>query len=113
MLKYLGPVEAPPSEDRTAPVVRAPRPARAVTVYCDPGAVLADPRLSPGEQRRVLDDWAQDLADRDIAVSEGLAEPLPESDTKTLREVRDAIACVEAMAPPPLLVRLLRLLGSD
>lgn len=73
-------------------------------------AQLAEARLSRRERLRLLDDWAQALADHDLqAGSRGL--PLP-SDQALVREIAAAIAAVHAEPPPPRRPGLIgRLLG--
>jgi hypothetical protein len=77
-----------------------------------PQAVVDDATLSRTEKLQLLDEWAQDLADRSTAADEGM---VPDGAGPIDRDVRMAAAVVEARAAvetgednhkPPLAVRL-------
>ena len=69
--------------------------------YADPDAILADEELSLEQRRRFLAEWAQDLADRLQADSEGMssADPaLMDADADLLRRVQAALEQLDGTA---------------
>ncbi len=60
-----------------------------------PQAIVDDTTLSRAEKLQLLDEWAQDLADRSTAADEGM---VPDRAGPIDRDVRMAAAVVEARA---------------
>jgi hypothetical protein len=66
--------------------------------YANPDAIVGDTGLSRAEQLRLLDEWAQDLADRQVATSEGMLPPSPAvsgDDAQLLNKLSAGIESVE------------------
>ena len=66
--------------------------------YANPQAIVADTTLSRPQKLRFLTEWAQDLADRQVADGEGMAPEGAKSahDAALLKQVNSALALVEA-----------------
>ncbi len=67
--------------------------------YASPDAIVGDMQLSRAEQLRLLDDWAQDLSDRQVATAEGMLPPSPalaSADAQLLGKVNAGIETIEA-----------------
>lgn len=67
--------------------------------YPDPQAIVADTTLAKAQKQRFLSEWAQDLAQRQVADSEGMAPDDSQTaalDAALLKQVHAAIAHVEA-----------------
>jgi hypothetical protein len=68
--------------------------------YPDPAAIAADTTLSKAQKQRFLNEWAHDLADRQVADSEGMApgDGTSSTDAALLKQVNAAIEQVETAA---------------
>ncbi len=66
--------------------------------YAEPQAIVADTTLSKTQKQRFLTEWAQDLADRQVADGEGMApdEVISARDAALQKQVNAALAMVEA-----------------
>jgi hypothetical protein len=62
--------------------------------YADPQAILVDTTLSQTQKHRFLTEWAQDLADRQVADGEGMAPEdsrVAAADAALLKQVNAAL----------------------
>jgi len=69
--------------------------------YGDPSAIAADDTLTREQKLRFLREWAQDLADRQMADSEGMAPErvgAVEADAALVKQVSAAITQAEEQA---------------
>lgn len=81
--------------------------------YANPLAIAGDEGLTRAQRLRLLQEWAQDLIDRQVAADEGMGADTARAesaDATLLRQVNVAIETVEASpeAPPGLLTRVWR-----
>ena len=81
--------------------------------YTNPLAIVGDEGLSRAQRLRLLEEWAQDLMDRQVAADEGMGAEtarVEAAEATLLRQVNLAIETVEACpeAPPGLLTRVWR-----
>lgn len=81
--------------------------------YPAPDAIVIDAGLTRSQRLRLLQEWAQDIVDRQVAENEGMAPEVPgagAAETALLRQVNAAIEIVEASpeSPPGLLTRVWR-----
>ena len=69
-----------------------------MTYYANPDANVGDTSLTRAQRLRLLDDWAQDLSDRQVATAEGMLPPSPaqaSADAQLLLTVNAAIETIE------------------
>lgn len=95
MLKSYSGTEHPEPEDVADFDLVAADPA---AFYDSPEAIVADQALTRRQRLRLLDEWAQDLIDQQVADNEGMAPQAPQSAVETglLRRVNASIESVEA-----------------
>lgn len=67
--------------------------------YQTPQQLLNDPMLSPGEKRRLLEAWEEDLRQQLVATEEGMTGPAPVELVDILK-AKDALPIDTPTRPP-------------